>query len=107
MRHLATFILCAGLAMSPGTSSALSIDNGESDLLRRFAENAESNLQTVQNDGGKTLSEAIEQVRRQTGGRILSAETRISGNREVHHVKVLTKDGKVRTVTVQGRRLVR
>ena len=61
--------------------------------------------EVAQKGGGKSLSEAIEQVRRQTGGRILGAETKIKGNREVHHVKVLTRDGKVKTIKVQGRRL--
>lgn len=56
---------------------------------------------------GKTLSEAIEQVRRRTDGRIVSAETRVNGGREVHHIKVLTKDGKVKTHKVQGRKLDR
>ena len=56
----------------------------------------------AQNDG-PTLSEAVEMVRRQYKGRIVSAETRISGNREVHHIKVLTDDGKVKTVRIQGR----
>lgn len=54
---------------------------------------------------GVSLSQAVEQVRRQYNGRIVSAETRRSGKREVHHIKVLTEDGKVKTVKVQGRRL--
>jgi len=49
-----------------------------------------------------SLNEAVERVRRQYNGRIVSAETRVSGNREVHHIKVLTSDGKVKTVTVPG-----
>lgn len=48
-----------------------------------------------------SLSEAIESVRRRTGGKVLSAETRVQGDREVHHIKVL-KDGKVRTHKVNG-----
>ena len=61
-------------------------------------------LRTVQGDG-MSLSEAIESVRR--GGNvetILSAETKVSGGREVHHIKVLTKDGKVQTHTRPGRK---
>ncbi len=61
-------------------------------------------LQATQGDG-LSLSEAIESVRR--GGnveRILSAETKVSGGREVHHIKVLTKDGKVQTHTRPGRK---
>jgi hypothetical protein len=49
-----------------------------------------------------SLGEAVERVRRQYNGRIVSAETRISGNREVHHIRVLTSDGKVTTVTIPG-----
>lgn len=59
----------------------------------------------VAQSGGPTLSQAIDQVRRQYGGRIVSAETRVRGNREVHVIKVLTDDGKVKTVTVPGRTL--
>ncbi len=52
---------------------------------------------------GKTLSQAIEQVRRQTGGKILSAETRVRNGREVHYIKVLINDKQVKTITVNGR----
>ena len=64
---------------------------------------SQQSIQVAQNDG-KSLSEAVEQVRRQTNGRIISAETKVKNGREVHHVKVLTKDGKVKTHKVQGRR---
>ncbi len=50
----------------------------------------------------KSLSQAIEQVRRQTGGKILSAQTRIQGDREVHHIKVLINDKQVKTIRVNG-----
>lgn len=59
----------------------------------------------IAQSSGLTLDQAVEQVRRQYKGRIVSAETRRSGNREVHHIKVLTDDGKVKTVKVQGRSL--
>jgi uncharacterized membrane protein YkoI len=51
-----------------------------------------------------SLSQAIESVRRSTGGKVVSAETRVQGGREVHYIKVLTKDGKVKTHKVNGRR---
>ena len=53
---------------------------------------------------GVTLSQAVEQVRRQYNGRILSAETQVSGDRETHVIKVLTEDGTVKTVRVAGKR---
>jgi hypothetical protein len=55
-------------------------------------------------DSGKSLNEAVEQVRRQyKDGRIISAETKVSGGREVHHIRVMV-DGKVKTVQVNGRK---
>ncbi len=56
-------------------------------------------------DDGMSLSEAVESVRRSTDGRIVSAETRTKNGREVHYVKVLTKDGKVKTHKIAGRKL--
>ena len=64
---------------------------------------SEQRFQVAQSDG-KSLSEAVEQVRRQTKGRIISAETKVKNGREVHHIKVLTDDGKVKTHKVQGRK---
>jgi uncharacterized membrane protein YkoI len=53
--------------------------------------------------GGVSLSEAVEQVRRRYKGRIVSAVTKVKGKREVHVIKVLTDDGKVKTVEIQGK----
>ena len=64
---------------------------------------SDRSFQIAQSDG-KSLSEAVEQVRRQTKGRIVSAETKVKNGREVHHIKVLTEDGKVKTHKVQGRK---
>ena len=90
MRVLALFIVLTALALTPIGASADDHDD--------------SSFMVAQARNGKSLNEAVEQVRRQTGGRILSAETRVEGNREVHHIKVLTKDGKVKTHKVQGKR---
>lgn len=54
---------------------------------------------------GMSLNQAIESVRRRGDvERVLSADTRVEGGREVHHIKVMTKDGTVKTVRVNGRR---
>lgn len=42
-----------------------------------------------------SLEQAVEQVRRQTGGRILSAETVTRDGQQVHRIKVLTPDNRV------------
>ncbi|HRQ64436.1 MAG TPA: hypothetical protein PKZ76_06180, partial [Xanthomonadaceae bacterium] len=46
----------------------------------------------------QSLNDTVRRIERETGGRILSAETVVSGNREVYRIKVLTPDGRVRVV---------
>ena len=60
---------------------------------------------SVMQSNGVTLSQAVEQVRHQYNGRIVSAETQRNGDRETHVIKVLTEDGKVKTVRVPGKRI--
>ena len=103
MRTLPIIILVAGIALTPLPAAALDLEDALREVRAQYEPDFVSGARTTQS-GGKSLSEAIEQVRRQTGGQILSAKTKVNGNREVHHIKVLTKDGKVRTVKVQGRR---
>jgi uncharacterized membrane protein YkoI len=49
-----------------------------------------------------TLEEAMERVRRQTGGRILSGRTVERDGRTVHRIKVLTPERKVRAIYVDA-----
>ncbi|MDZ7643523.1 MAG: hypothetical protein U5K76_04385 [Woeseiaceae bacterium] len=90
----ARFALLAGLSLVAG----FVVTGGEAHAAAADA------LQLVQRDG-PTLSEAVEQVRRKYRGRIVSAETRMRGNRELHVIKVLTDDGKVITERIRGRTL--
>lgn len=63
-------------------------------------------LQRVaEQSSGISLDQAAEQVRRQTGGRILSAETVDRNGQQVHRIKVLTPDHKVviREINASGR----
>ncbi len=54
--------------------------------------------------GGKSLNDAVQEVRRRyKNGRIISAETKVKGGREVHHIRVMV-DGTVKTVKVNGRK---
>ena len=89
MRFLLFMLLSCVLAAMP-----VSAQESESGQAVRIVQN-----------GGMTLSEAVESVRRSTDGRIVSAETKIQGGREVHHIKVLTKDGKVKTHKIRGRKI--
>lgn len=49
---------------------------------------------------GMSLDQAVAKVRRETGGRILSAETVSEDGKKVHRIKVLTRDNKVRVITL-------
>jgi len=104
MRFLANLTICMALVLGPLSANALLLEDPVDSLGGAVVATGETDLQVSQGNGGKSLSEAVEQVRRQTGGRILSAETKVQGGREVHHIKVLTKDGKVKTHKVQGKR---
>ncbi|MFC1605435.1 PepSY domain-containing protein [Pseudomonadota bacterium] len=51
----------------------------------------------------QTLDEAAQQAARQYNAKVLSAQTVQEGNRRVHVIKLLTKDGVVKTVRIPVR----
>ena len=101
MRNGMALLILAAAAFLPLRADAFDL---EENLKAQHAQYPGASLLQVAQDNGMSLSEAIEAVRRRTGGRVVSAETKIQGGREVHHIKVLTKDGKVKTHKVNGRR---
>lgn len=104
VRTLPILLLSCALALTPAAALANDLVQSVHGSGAEWDSRSDTGLRVAQSGGGKSLSEAVEQVRRQTNGRILSAETKVKGNREVHHIKVLTEDGKVKTVKVQGRK---
>ena len=48
-----------------------------------------------------SLDEAAQQAARQNDAKVLSARTVEKGGRRVHEIKLLTKDGVVKTVRIQ------
>ena len=100
MRMALTLLVLAAAAMFPLRANAFDL---EESLKAQHVQYAGQPILVVQQDG-MSLSQAIESVRRRTGGRVVSAETKVQGGREVHHIKVLTKDGKVKTHKVNGPR---
>ena len=105
VRLLPLALVATLLALTPVSASAYDLEQALRELHVQVQDGVHGDNRVSQRGGGgKSLSEAVEQVRRQTKGRILSAETRVKGNREVHHIKVLTKDGRVKTHKVQGRK---
>jgi hypothetical protein len=53
-------------------------------------------------DNGVSLSEAAAQVQRQTGGKVIGAETVRRGDRQVHEIRVMVKPGVVKVFRVDA-----
>lgn len=101
MRLILTLLFFVAAVFLPATASAFDI---EETLREQHVQYQGGDDYRVVQSGGMSLSQAIASVRSRTGGKVVSAETRVQGGREVHHIKVLTKDGKVKTYKVNGRR---
>ena len=52
--------------------------------------------------GGLSLDEAVARVRRDTGGRVLSAEAHDNRGRTTYRIKVLLPNGSVRVINVDA-----
>ncbi|MDX1507819.1 MAG: hypothetical protein R3358_06040 [Woeseiaceae bacterium] len=88
----------------PWTSHGMLVSDALTSPTGAASESAESEHVATQGRG-KSLSEAIEQVKRSGNvERVLDARTEVSGGRETHVIKVLTKDGQVRTHRIPGRK---
>lgn len=98
VKKLLTMTVAAVLLAMPWAADARSVPGaGDSQEALVFVGQS-AGLDTAQR-GCMSLSQAVDSVRR--GGnveRVISAETR----GKVHHIKVLTKDGKVKTHRIQG-----
>jgi len=87
---------------TPATASAFDLEESLRQLHVQHQQAWKPDLRAAKD--GMTLDQAIESVRQRGDvDRILSAETRRDGDRETHHIRYLTKDGKVKTAKIRGR----
>ena len=97
-------ILILALPLLPAGASAFDLEESLKELHDQYRAQQYS-MWPAAKGGGMTLNEAIERCRsRGDVERIISAETRREGNRQVHVIKYLTKDNKVRTAKYDGPR---
>ncbi len=95
-RHgVIVFLLCGILAGTPVAAQGLYSDG------HRRSSQAWSYL--ARNNRGESLDSAVSRIRGSTGGRVLSAETRNENGQNVHYIRVLTSNGKVKRIRVEGR----
>lgn len=59
-----------------------------------------SYIQLAQND--QSLNDAVQSIKQQTGGRILSAKTVDKNGQRIHKIKVLLPSGKVQVFSVNA-----
>jgi hypothetical protein len=96
-------LLIAVVLLVPAGADAFDPEESLRQLHVQHQQAVRPDLQVAQGSG-MTLDQAIESVRRRGDvDRILSAETRRDGDRETHHIRYLTKDGKVKTAKIRGR----
>ncbi len=102
MRLTLTLLILIVAAISPRPAAAFDL---EATLKAQHIQyQGEPDYSVTQSDG-MSLSQATASVRRRANvDKILGAATRVQGGREVHHIKVLLKDGTVKTFKVNGRR---
>ena len=104
MTRLSLIALFAAALLLPAVASAFDHEESLRQLHLQYQAAQQPDLRVAKD--GMTLDQAIEKVRRRGDvDRILSAETRREGDREMHYVRYLTKDGKVKTEKVRGRSL--
>ncbi len=97
---LITSLLCMIIAL-PAAAFDL-----EADLKQLASGETVAEQPLIVAQDGMSLSQAVDSVRKRGNvERIVSAQTRVEGDREVHHIRYMTKDGKVRTAKVRGRRV--
>ena len=90
MQTLLTVLAMAFFLVTPPTAHARDNFAASPDHTRREARS------------GPSLDQAVQQVRAQTGGRVLSAETVRQGSGRVHRIKVLLPSGHVKIFHVDA-----
>ena len=95
-------LVFAAVILVPFGAQAFDLEESLKQLHEQYRTQEVADIRVAQ--GGMTLDQAIESIRRRGDvERILSAETKREGNREVHHIRYQTKDGKVKTARINGR----
>jgi hypothetical protein len=100
--NLFRILICSIVLLAPFGAQAFDLEESLKQVHEQHRMHETPGVRIAQG-GCMTLDQAIESVRRRGNvERILSAETKREGNREVHQIRYLTKDGKVKTAQING-----
>ena len=95
-------LLIVALALTMFTTPAQALMQSGADVDAIVLE-PEAPPMVIAQNGCMSLSQAVESVRRRGDvQQVVSAETQVRGGREVHVIKVLTRDGRVTTHRIPG-----
>ena len=83
------------LATLPATGPVMAAPHHYHSIL--IAKNNHGNNDSI------SLDEAVAKARRKNKGKVLSAETIRKDGRQVHSIKILTKDGRVKRIRIDAR----
>lgn len=101
--NLLRILIFSAVILVPFGAQAFDLEESLKQLHEQYRTQDVADIRVAQG-GGMTLDQAIESIRRRGDvERILSAQTKREGNREVHHIRYQTKDGKVKTARINGR----
>ena len=92
MRKHLTLLFVSLLSLAATSLTSVAVAGPHSILVARRAGG----------DAGISLNEAVQQVRRETGGRVLSADESSQDGRRVYRIKVLTPSGHVRVYVIDA-----
>ena len=96
-------LLITALVLTPFGAQAFDLEESLKQLHEQYRMHEAADIRVAQG-GGMTLDQAIESVRRRGDvDKILSAQTKREGDRDVHHIRYLTKNGTVKTARINGR----
>lgn len=102
--NLLRILICSAVMFAPFAAQAFDLEESLKQLHEQY-QAQDGAYAPLAKGGGMSLDDAIASVRRRGDvERIISAETRREGNREVHVIRYMTKDQKVRTAKFDGRR---
>jgi uncharacterized membrane protein YkoI len=91
---LPVLLLGAALAAQPAAAQPLLSGEGVFPAADEY--------KTGETQPNQDLDSAVARIRKQTGGRVLAAETRFIDGRPVHVIRVLTPNGKVRIFQIDA-----
>jgi len=101
--NLLRILICSAVILAPPGAQAFDLEESLKQLHEQYRMHEAADIRVAQG-GGMTLDQAIESVRRRGDvDKILSAQTKREGDRDVHHIRYLTKNGTVKTARINGR----